>query len=429
LHGENDVESGGMMITTFSINATRLQERLEKLAQIGKIGETGVCRLALSTEDRQAVEVVQGWMEEAGMTTRIDNFGNLIGRLNGKNLDAPILMMGSHIDSQPYGGRFDGAIGVLGAIEVVQTMTEKKIVPEISIEVVAFCDEEGCRFNKGIFGVRGIWGQLDPGELERTDKGGITRKQALIDFGCDPEKFTESQYIEGSVAAFLEMHIEQGPVLDRLKEPIGIVTGISGPLWLTVEMTGFAGHAGSVPMSIRQDALLGTAKVIIALNEIATQEPGSPTVATVGNIEVFPNSRNIIPEKVTFTVDLRDIELERRNRYETELRAAIQRIAKSNGLTCTISEDTNTEPRYCAEWIKDIIRDESNKMGYKATELMSGPFHDSLVMSSFCDYGMIFVRCKDGISHNPLEYSTYEDIAIGTELLFQTALGILKKNK
>ncbi|CAH0343796.1 M20 family metallo-hydrolase [Bacillus sp. CECT 9360] len=415
------------MIKTTSINPKRLQERIHQLALIGKIGDTGICRLALSKEDREAVEVVQGWMEEAGMATRIDNFGNLIGRLEGENPEKPILMLGSHIDSQPYGGRFDGTIGVLGAIEVVQSITEKKIIPDSPMEVVAFCDEEGCRFNKGIFGVRGIWGDLEPGELERTDKDGITRKQALLDFGCDITKFEESQYKRGSIAAFLEMHIEQGPVLDTLNEPIGIVTGISGPLWLTVEMTGFAGHAGSVPMAMRQDALLGSAKVIVALNEIATQEPGSPTVATVGNIEVFPNSRNIIPEKVTFTVDLRDIELERRNQYEREIRIAIDTIAKAHGLTYTISEDTNTEPRYCANWIKDIIREASEKMGYKPTELMSGPFHDSLVMSNYCDYGMIFVRCKDGISHNPLEYSTDDDIAIATELLYQTALGILNQ--
>lgn len=415
------------MIKTTSINPKRLQKRIHQLALIGKIGDTGICRLALSKEDREAVEVVQGWMEEAGMATRIDNFGNLIGRLEGENPEKPILMLGSHIDSQPYGGRFDGTIGVLGAIEVVQSITEKKIIPDSPMEVVAFCDEEGCRFNKGIFGVRGIWGDLEPGELERTDKDGITRKQALLDFGCDITKFEESQYERGSIAAFLEMHIEQGPVLDTLNEPIGIVTGISGPLWLTVEMTGFAGHAGSVPMAMRQDALLGSAKVIVALNEIATQEPGSLTVATVGNIEVFPNSRNIIPEKVTFTVDLRDIELERRNQYEREIRIAIDTITKAHGLTYTISEDTNTEPRYCANWIKDIIREASEKMGYKPTELMSGPFHDSLVMSNYCDYGMIFVRCKDGISHNPLEYSTDDDIAIATELLYQTALGILNQ--
>ncbi|MCK9909732.1 hydantoinase/carbamoylase family amidase, partial [Microbacteriaceae bacterium K1510] len=179
---------------------------------------------------------------------------------------------------------------MLGGIEVVQTLVEQNIKPECPIEVVAFCDEEGARFNKGLFGSRGILGNVEPEELERTDKDGVTRRQALLDFGCDPSRFAESVYPEGTIGAYLEMHIEQGPLLDTLNKPVGIVTGISGPLWLTVEVTGFAGHAGSVPMAMRQDALLGAAKIILALNQIASQDPAAPTVGTVGNLEVFPNS-------------------------------------------------------------------------------------------------------------------------------------------
>lgn len=408
----------------FAINQERLQQRIEALAQIGKIGETGVCRLALSPEDRAGVELVRSWMEEAGLETRIDHFGNLIGRLPGEQADKPILMLGSHIDSQPYGGRFDGAIGVLGALEAAQTMKEQGIVPKRTIEVVAFCDEEGCRFQKGLFGARGILGRLEPGELERADKNGVTRRQALQEFGCDPERLEESRYPEGSIGAYLELHIEQGPILDKSGEPIGIVTGISGPLWWTVEMEGFAGHAGSVPMHMRQDALLGAAKVITALNEIARKDPQAPTVGTVGHLQLFPDSRNIIPERVRFTVDLRDIDLERRSQREKELREAIDRAAKEGGLTYTITEDTNSDPRYCAEWIKAIMREESGRLGVAAPELMSGPFHDALALSYVCDYGMIFVRCRDGISHNPQEYAAHEDIALGTELLYRTALRI-----
>ena len=412
---------------TLTIRQARLQERLEQLAEIGKIGETGVCRLALSPEDLAGVQLVRGWMEEAGLQTRVDHFGNLIGRLEGRNPDAPVLMIGSHIDSQPYGGRYDGTIGVLGGLEVVQTMMEQGIVPQQPIEVVAFCDEEGCRFQKGLFGSRGILGRLEPGELERTDKHGITRRQALLDFGCEPDRFAESLYAPGSIAAFLELHIEQGPILDKSDEPVGIVTGISGPLWWTVEMTGFAGHAGSVPMNMRQDALLGAAKVIVALNELARMDPSAPTVGTVGHLEVFPDSRNIIPEKVRFTVDLRDIDLERRNLRERELREEIEQIAMQHGLSYTISEDTNSEPRFCAEWIKDVIREESAKMNLTPPELMSGPFHDALALSYVCDYAMIFVRCRDGISHNPQEYASYTDIALGTELLYQTVRNISQK--
>lgn len=411
-----------MAVGQLTINSARLRRNIEKLAQIGKIGETGVCRLALSKEYRQGIEQVKQWMDEAGLDTRVDHFGNLIGRVEGKHPDAPVLMIGSHIDSQPYGGRFDGTIGVLGGLEAVQTMIEQNIVPDTPIEIVSFCDEEGSRFNKGLFGVRGILGKLEPGELERTDQDGMTRREALVEFGSDPDRLSEAEYAPGTIGSYLEMHIEQGPVLDQRDTPVGIVTGISGPLWLTVELTGFAGHAGSVPMHLRHDALLGAAKVITALNEIVKQEPDRPTVGTVGNIDVFPNSRNIIPEKVTFTIDLRDINLERRNRCEQLLRQAIHEISREQGLTCVVKEDTRSEPKYCAETIKRIMREEVDKLGLNAPELMSGPFHDALAMADVCDFGMIFVRCKDGISHNPREFASYKDIALGTELLYRTAL-------
>ncbi|MFH5779419.1 M20 family metallo-hydrolase [Heyndrickxia oleronia] len=416
-----------MTTRTLIINQHRLEKRINDLAEIGKIGETGVCRLTLSNEDRQAVETVKKWMEEAGLTTKIDHFGNLIGRYEGENPDAPILMLGSHIDSQPYGGRFDGVIGVLGALEVVQTMKENMIIPSIPIEVVAFSDEEGCRFNKGLFGVRGILGKLEEDELDRTDKNGVSRREALIQFGCDPYKLADSVYPANSIAAFLEMHIEQGPILDVMEKPVGIVTGISGPLWLTIELEGFAGHAGSVPMNMRKDALVGAAKIIVALNEIASQDPDSPTVGTVGSMNVFPDSRNIIPEKVSFTVDLRDIDINRRNQLEEQLKEKINSIANEHQLSCKITEDTNSEPRYCSDRIMSIMRTECKQMGLDPVELMSGPFHDSLAMSYICEYGMIFVRCKDGISHNPKEFATFGDISLGTELLYKTTIKLMEK--
>lgn len=409
------------------INATRLQQHFEAMSLIGKIGETGTCRPTLTKLEKEGFELASSWMQEAGMKTHIDHFGNLVGRLEGSNPALPVLMMGSHLDSQPYGGRFDGVAGVLSAIEVVHSLTENNIRPERSIDVISFADEEGWRFNKGLFGSRGILGKLEEGELQRTDKDGITREQALIAFGCDPKRFSESEYKPGSIFCFLELHIEQGPVLDLAKKPIAVVSGISGPLWLTVKLRGMAGHAGSVPMAIRKDALVGAAEIIIALNDIATQIPGAPTVGTVGTINVFPASRNIIPEEVSFTVDLRDIDLDRRNRYEQQLRTQIDAIASKHQLTYSISEDTNSEPRYCADWIKKIIHEECDKRKLDAPEIMSGPFHDAMALSYACDYGMIFVRCKDGISHNPLEYASYEDLALGTDVLYGTTLQILAK--
>jgi allantoate deiminase/N-carbamoyl-L-amino-acid hydrolase len=409
----------------FKINSGRLRQHFEAMSLIGKIGDTGTCRPTLSAMEKEGFELAASWMQEAGMKTRIDNFGNLIGRLEGKDPSLPVLMMGSHLDSQPYGGRFDGVAGVLCAIEAVKTLTENEIVPGRSIEVVSFADEEGWRFNKGLFGSRGILGKLEPGELQRTDKDGITREQALIDFGCNPAKFKESEYAAGSIFCYLELHIEQGPVLDIANKPIAVVSGISGPLWLTVKLKGMAGHTGSVPMPLRKDALLGAAEIIVAVNEIATQVPGEPTAGTVATINVFPASRNIIAEEAVFTIDLRDIDLGRRNRYEKQLRERIETISKKHTLSYEISEDTNSEPRYCTTWIKEIIHNECKTLDLDTPEIMSGPFHDALALSYACDYGMIFVRCKDGISHNPLEFASYEDLALGAEIMYGTVLKIL----
>ncbi|WP_372631293.1 M20 family metallo-hydrolase [Cohnella sp.] len=406
-----------------TISADRVMDRIERLARIGKLGETGVRRLALSPEDREAVDLVKRWMEEAGLTARVDAFGNLIGRLEGRDPEAPALMLGSHIDTQPYAGRFDGIVGVVGALEAVQTIAENGRVPEASIEIVSFCDEEGCRFNKGLFGVRGLLGKLEEGELERADKDGVTRREALLAFGGDPARFAEDELPPGRVSAFLELHIEQGPVLESLGEPVGIVTGISGPLWWTVDLYGFAGHAGSVPMGMRRDALVGASKIVIGLQALASGTKGAPTVGTVGSLRVFPDSRNIIPEHVQFTVDLRDIDLARRDRLENHLRTLLETVCQEHDLRYEIREDTNSEPRYCAERIMNAIRASAGELGMaKLPELMSGPFHDSLAMSHYCDYGMIFVRCLEGISHNPKEYASPEDIAAGTELLYRTAL-------
>jgi allantoate deiminase len=411
-----------------TINALRLRQYIEEQSLIGKIAETGLCRPAHSPEEKAVFNLASGWMQKAGMTTHVDNFGNLIGRLEGDDPGLPVLMLGSHLDTQPYGGRFDGVAGVLSAIEAVTTLTEQGIKPKRSIEVISFADEEGWRFNKGLFGSRGILGRLEEGELQRIDKDGITREQALHDFGCDTTRFKQSEYQPGSIYCYLELHIEQGPVLDNTNQALGIVSGISGPLWWTVKLKGMAGHTGSVPMRMRKDPMLGAAEIIVALNEIVTRDATVPTVGSVASMQLFPNSRNIIPEEVVFTLDLRDIELARRNEYEKQIRERIETIANKRQLTYEISEDTNSAPRYCAQWLKDIIREQTLKLGLDTPELMSGPFHDALALSYACDYAMIFVRSKDGISHNPKEYSSWEDLRLGAEVLYQTVLGILKKD-
>jgi allantoate deiminase len=409
------------------INSSRLAQHFETISQYGKFGETGLCRPALSAIEKETFQVVGEWMREAGMSVRIDNFGNLIGHLKGKRENAPILMMGSHLDSQPYGGRFDGTAGVLCGIEAVHAITEAGLTPEVSIEVVSFCDEESWRFKKGCFGSRGIVGQVQPDELSVADKDGITRREALIAFGCDPDRLDESVYPSGSIGAYLELHIEQGPILDTKKLPVGLVTGIAGPHWLTVTVNGFAGHAGSVPMNMRKDALLGTSEMIGAINQIVKQQHGTPVVATVGSLNVFPNSPNIIPEKVEFTIDLRDIDLNRRNLCEKQIREAIDEVVARHDLSCEITENFNFNPVECTSWIRNVIREESVNMNVECPELMSGPYHDAIFLAQVCDMGMIFVRCKDGISHNPAEFASYDDLAVGTELLMRTAWNVSSK--
>ncbi|SDT49637.1 allantoate deiminase/N-carbamoyl-L-amino-acid hydrolase [Paenibacillaceae bacterium GAS479] len=404
--------------------------RIRQLAEIGKISDTGVSRLAMTPLDRQAVELARQWMTEAGMSVRLDAAGNLIGRLESPVApDSPVLMLGSHLDTQPYAGRFDGIIGVLGAIEAVHAFVSEGLVPQRPIEVVAFSDEEGCRFNKGIFGSRAMVGRLEEGELERADADGITRSEALSIFGGDSTRLDEAKYEAGSIAAYLELHIEQGPVLESLDAACGLVTGISGPLWLTVDLHGFAGHAGSVPMSMRRDALAGAARIIAGLQDLVRTEAGTPAVGTVGTLQLFPGSRNIIPERVQFTIDLRDMDMERRDRLEAKLRERIDEVAVDNSLTYSIREDTNSPPRYCNPELMDVIRTEAAAMGLQLPELMSGPFHDALALSYACPYAMIFVRSKDGISHNPQEYSSADDIAEGVELLYRTLRSLALSNQ
>jgi allantoate deiminase len=409
------------------VNSSRLAQHIETVSQYGKFGETGVCRPTLSSVEKEAFLVVGEWMREAGMSVHIDHFGNLIGRLEGKQKEAPILMMGSHLDSQPYGGRFDGTAGVLAGIEAVCALTEAGLTPEVSIHVVAFCDEENWRFNKGMFGSRGIVGQVESEELSLTDVDGITRREALIAFGCDPDKLQDSVYPSGSIGAYLELHIEQGPILDSLNLPVGVVTSIAGPIWLSVKVKGFAGHAGTVPMNMRKDALLGAVEMIKAVNHIARQEEGKPTVATVGSLNVFPNSPNIIPEEVTFSIDLRDIDIDRRNLCEQQIRTEIAKISAQNGLTYEIKENFKFLPTECAPWIRKIIQKEGKELHKECPELMSGAFHDAIILAQVCDMGMIFVRCKDGISHNPAEFASIDDLAVGTELLMRTAWQVSTK--
>ncbi|PZE20315.1 M20 family metallo-hydrolase [Paenibacillus xerothermodurans] len=405
------------------INHGRLEERIQSLGMIGATPEGGVARLSLSKEDREAQMLVSAWMQKAGMEVRVDPAGNLIGRIEGTRREAQPVVIGSHIDSVVNGGKYDGVIGVIGGIEVVQHLHEEGIKPLRPIEVIAFCEEEGSRFQSGLFGSRAMVGAINEQDFELVDQQGMTRREALIQFGLDPKKIKEEVVRrQGAIQAYLEMHIEQGPVLELLQAPIGIVNGIAGPAWVEVTVQGKAGHAGTLPMNMRQDALLGAAQIALLVEDICHAYQDAPVVGTVGHMEVLPGGANTVPGRVVFSVDVRDIDKGRRDEVMRQVKTGAQQICEQRGLGFSWNERLNLDPVECSPSIIDVMKEQSLKMKLQCPLLISGAGHDAQLMAVITEMGMIFVRCKDGVSHNPAEYADIADIALGTELLSRVAL-------
>ncbi|WCK55168.1 Zn-dependent hydrolase [Aneurinibacillus sp. Ricciae_BoGa-3] len=410
------------MVTTYAINAKRIAEHITRLGEIGRTADGGVHRMALSEEDRQAQALVTQWMEEAGMQVRLDNFGNLIGRKEGTNPNASLVMLGSHIDSVPNGGKFDGIIGVVGAIEGVRALQEAGIALSHPVEVVAFCDEEGPRFNGGLFGSRGMVGRIEQKDLQHTDLGGITRYEALQQFGLQPDRMAESIRKKGEVGLYLEMHIEQGPYLEAAGKAVGIVTGIAGPVWLNIRITGEAGHAGTVPMNMRQDPMVGAAEIIHAIEGICSADPAAPTVGTVGRITAKPGGANVIPESIEFSLDIRDTDPVRRDHVFNKVKDFIQQVCDKRKLKHDVQVMMEVPPMNCASHVIETMTELSQKLSLDAPHMISGAGHDAMLLAEITDIGMIFVRCRKGISHSPKEWADTEDIAKGTQLLTETLL-------
>jgi allantoate deiminase len=409
---------------TVAISGQRVNIRIEKLGEIGRTKDNGVQRLALSDEDREATLLVSEWMKEAGLTVSHDHFGNLIGRKEGRNPGLPSVMIGSHIDSVRNGGKFDGIIGVLAGIEVVHTITESNLSHEHPIEVVAFCEEEGSRFNDGLFGSRGMVGKVVEEDLKKVDENNISRYEALktFGFGINPDCKEESIRKKGDIKNYFEIHIEQGPILETKNYPVGIVSGIAGPSWLKVKLKGEAGHAGTVPMSLRRDPLVGAAEVIAEVESLCIEDPDAPTVGTIGRISAFPGGSNIIPESVEFTLDIRDIDLERRNNIIKKIEEKINRVCEDRGLEYEIERNVDVAPVKCSDNLVNTIKEACKDLGIKAPVMVSGAGHDAMLLAEITEIGMVFVRCRDGISHQPKEWAEIEDIVIGTKVLYESVL-------
>ncbi len=404
------------------INKERLFKRLQELGMIGKRESGGITRHAFTKEDRLAKDLVITYMKEAGLSVREDAVGNLIGRREGRNPDAPVILTGSHIDSVCDGGIFDGGLGILGGIEVLQTLTEQGIETEHPIEVYAFNDEEGSRFSFSMFGSRGVIGDLNAKDLDMKDKDGITVAEAMKVQGYDPGKIGEAIRTKESLKAFIELHIEQGKVLECNNLSVGIVSGIVNELWLKCTVQGEAGHAGATPMNLRHDALVAAAEMVQVIEREAKKT--GTTVATVGKLKVLPGGINIIPGSVEFTLDLRDISQEVSDGVETQIFKEFDRICLERGVELQTEILQRIPPAPCSEEFQQAAQKACNQLSLKHFTLPSGAGHDAMQMINICPIGMIFIRSKDGISHNPAEWSSPEDCADGVNVLYHTVLDL-----
>lgn len=402
------------------INQVRLWQRLQEVSEIGKHEQGGITRLSFTKEERQVKALVASYMEEAGLNVREDSIGNLIGRKEGNLAGASTVIIGSHLDSVPVGGNFDGPLGVLAGIEVLQTMKEQGITTDHPIEVIAFTDEEGGRFQFGMIGSRALAGTLTSAQLQNTDRDGISIESAMREFELEPLRITESARNKGSVKAYVELHIEQGKVLESNHLSVGIVSGIAGPLWMKWTLIGEAGHAGATPMGIRRDPLPAAADVILAIEQEVKKYPNA--VGTVGQISVKPGGVNVIPGQVEFTLDLRDIDEQVRNQLEQQLVTYAQELCQEREITLQVETLQRVAPAPCSSVIQEIMQQACLTNGLKTTILPSGAGHDGMQLKELCPIGMIFIRSKDGISHNPAECSSPEDCADGANVLFHTVL-------
>ncbi len=397
--------------------ARRLMTRLDEFAAF--TDEPGkLTRLYLSPSYRAACDQFVKWAEAAGMSARLDAAGNVRARYEGKTPDAPSLMIGSHIDTVRDAGRFDGNLGALAALAVVEQLSEKGIRLDHAIEVVAIGDEEGVRFSAAMTGSRALAGQLSATAMEAKDKQGVTLGEALTAFGGDPERAYAAR--ARGVAAFVELHIEQGPVLEANNLALGVVGAINGATRVLVTVTGLAGHAGCVPMGLRRDAVAAAAEMILAVEARAKAE--ADLVATVGRLEVEPGAINVIPGLARFSLDVRSPRDEWRRRAVSDIHAAATEIAARRNVE-TVMQPIHEAPAYvCDARIVAGFDRALTGMGLPAFHLPSGAGHDTMVMGALAPSGMLFVRCAGGISHNPAESITSEDGALALAALTRFAL-------
>jgi N-carbamoyl-L-amino-acid hydrolase len=401
--------------TNLKVDGDRLWDSLMEMAKIGATAKGGVCRLALTDLDREARDLFITWCRQAGCSIKIDKMGNIFARRAGKDDSLAPVITGSHIDSQPTGGKFDGIYGVLSGLEVIRSLNDLKYETNRPIEVAVWTNEEGSRFApamvaSGVFA--GVF-DLDYG-LSRADPSGKTMGEELQRIGyAGPEEVGKRE-----VHAFFEAHIEQGPILENEKKTIGIVQGAQGQRWFEVVMTGQEAHAGPTPMKVRKDALVGAAHVVTSVNKIGhSNQPFA--CATVGMLNNSPNSRNTIPGSVFFTVDLRHPEDSVLSKMAAEVKAAAEEACKQHGLTMDFKEIWYSPPvKFNADCVA-AVKKGAEELGFDAMPIISGAGHDACYLSRVAPTAMVFIPCEDGISHNEIENATKGDCAAGCDVLLR----------
>lgn len=411
-------EAAGTQI--IGINQQRMAARLSAIADIGLTPEGGSHRPGYSHENRLAKNLVAAWMNEAGLTVHEDPAGNLFGRLAGNNPLLPSVLCGSHIDTVPNGGHFDGVLGVISALEVASCWQETAYRPQRSIEFVVFADEEGTRFNASLTGSRLMMGELSFTDLTSYhDTDGQTAAAVLQEDGLDVSRLAEARRNPSDFYAHIELHIEQGKVLEQRGLPVGIVNGIAGPAWVQFEWRGEAGHAGATPMNQRRDPLAGAAAWLHAVEQMPARISNT-AVATVGKLEVFPGGPNVIPGLVRLIVDIRDICLESRDQLLEAVINEAREIAGKRHLELSVEMKMQVAPTAMADSIMKTISAAVEATGETPFYLPSSAGHDSMVIGRYVPTGMIFVRCRAGISHSPNEWVSLADMATGCRVLKYT---------
>ncbi len=400
------------------VNGARIVEHINALAEFGKNPQGGVSRVAYSEADRQGREYVLGLMRAAKLDVSVDAAGNMLGRRAGSDNSLKPILFGSHIDSVPEGGNYDGDVGSLGAIEVAQTLAENNITTRHPLEVIIFQNEEG-----GLIGSEAVVGQLSEKELDLVNRSGKTVRDGIKFIGGDVSKLATVKREKGSIAAYLELHIEQGGTLEAEKIDIGVVEGIVGISWWDVTIEGFANHAGTTAMNNRQDALLAAAKFIEMVNRVVTSVPGRQ-VGTVGRIQALPGAPNVIPGKVVCSLELRDLDAAKIQMLYQKIRVEADQIAKSSRVTFDFKALNVNIPAPTDARIRNLIGESAKELGLSTKQMPSGAGHDAQDMARLAPVGMIFIPSVGGISHSPKEFSRPKDIANGANVLLGAVMKV-----